>query len=336
MCVRRSARSISLWVFLILLAGLTPPDWVSVRLGSDLFWTQEAHAQINVSEDELFQQMIAQAGIAYKESRFQDAIKYFEDAMLLRSNPNIHWNLSVCYYKLKNLQKSLYHINLYLKEGNPSKDMKNKVESRRRELLGELKRKLDVTSHHSVISSDSMPNFFPGEPADQHSDQQLQPENRQGTIAQASNQKTSLIWGIAALGSFAISTGVHLYADSIWASRPSGGGSVARQARDDALTTSWTGDAFLAVGLTAAVISFFYYLGNDKSTERSPMSQCVMCDHSSRVNKGLRWGMPIIQVLSQDSPRSSDPIPMTPHSSVRPLTQKIKHTGAVLGWHLSF
>ena len=145
MSVRRSARSISFWVFLLVLTGPEIPDRFLVHFSSSMLSARQVYAQSNVCEDELFKQMITQAGIAYKERRFEDAIKYFEDAMLLRSNPNIHWNLSVCYHKLKNLQKSLYHINLYLKEGNPTKDMKLKVESRRREILRELKRKLDGT-----------------------------------------------------------------------------------------------------------------------------------------------------------------------------------------------
>ena len=329
MNVRRSVRFHSLWMLFPLIVALELQAIDAIWPGQ----VSRAYAQSPVSEDDLFKQMISQAGKAYREGRFPDAIKHFEDALLLRANPNIHWNLSVCYYRLKNLQKSLYHINLYLKQGDPSPKMKRKVEARRVELLRGLKRRLDGGDRQLMtVSPDSMPRSQLYDDRPLEVDQIQTSRGRQRSSATRKRGK-ALLWGIAALGSFAVGAGVHLYADSIWASRPAGGGSIAQEVRDDALITSWTGDGFLIFGLVAAVVGGVYYWSEPSTTSQIAVSSCASC--LPFEVQASRWGVPTLSLLSskrhvsRDSAQSSGRL----SSQIRP--QK-RHTGALLGWHLSF
>jgi hypothetical protein len=293
------------------------------------------YAQDAVSEDALFKQMIAQAGKAYSEHRFLDAIKHFEDAMLLRVNPNIHWNLSVCYYKLKNLQKSLYHINLYLKLGNPNEDMKRKVEQRRLELLRELKRRLDGTSKPSIVSPDSMPQNSDYNGANLEDSLAQDSTKDPAMTPQSAYERKLLLWGIAAVGSFALSAGIHLYADSIWASRPSGGGSIAQEARRHALITSWTGDGFLVLGLTAAVIGGMHYWDQSTSSKRVEATSCSKCSEIRDDRLVSRWGLPTLQLIPKTISSATSP-QQQPHKSLSRTQQTVHYVDAIFGWRFAF
>ena len=44
------------------------------------------------TEGAIFHKMTVRAGEAYKAKRYREAIKHYEDALVLRLDPNIHWN----------------------------------------------------------------------------------------------------------------------------------------------------------------------------------------------------------------------------------------------------
>ena len=259
-----------------------------------------AHAQASIDEDQLFTQMITQAGRAYKEGRFRDAIRRFESAMLLEPNPNIHWNLAVCYHKVGDPQKALYHVNLYLERGNPSAKMRAKAQSKRVELLKEIKQRLDggvpsVRPDTAPLApprpTTSEPDFNPSATRyDMTPSSSVSPQ-----LSRVDRERRALLWGISSLGSLAIGSGVHLYADSIWAGRPSGGGPDAQDARRSALITSWTGDVFLVLGVASAVVAGVYYWGDYPSETTTPeRAQRVS---SPRPSTLVSWGIPVLHVL---------------------------------------
>ena len=82
--------------------------FASVTIQANL---QQVSAEELLSEDQLFQKFIERATSAYKDKRYEAAIKHYEGALMVRSNPNIHWNLSVCFYKLRRYKEALSHAN---------------------------------------------------------------------------------------------------------------------------------------------------------------------------------------------------------------------------------
>lgn len=319
------ARCLSIQGFMVLTVTMF---LMNVEVSREESWTltAPASAQERVDEDQLFNQMISKAGEAYKASRFREAIKQFEGALLLRSNPNIHWNLSLCYQKIGNPQKALYHVNLYLEEGDPSPAMRSKVDSKRSELLQQMQQRLDggvqsVRPNTSPLE----PSSLSDPPAPIPSTFELNAE-RSDESSREKRQHRALLWGITALASFAVSTGVHLYADSVWASRPEGGGSKAQEVRRNALITSWTGDVFLAFGVAASIVAGVYYWG-DSAEPPQAVKQSDPASLYVRASQASAWGVPTLQLIRSADTRGEQMHDERDASEVR---------GALMGWRLSF
>ena len=300
---------------MFLLSFFIPANGASL---SGLQWeVSQVQAAEGAREDELFRKMISRAALAYKAKRYREAITHFESALVLRPNPNIHWNLSVCYYKLKVYREALSHANQYLELGSPSDAMKEKVEARKAELLRELERRLEEDQAPvSVLSPMPEADLQPSPTDVEDQDSKVSQTQSQSEIS--SSTQSGIIWSIIAVGSFGVSAGVHLYADSIWASRPTGGGEPAEDARNEAITASVVGDLFLVFGLASAVVSGVYFFtdtdGSQKAQQQSSLDQS--------------WGTPVVEPV------------VTRVNMAASAGQRSKSdwsvTGALLGWRIFF
>ena len=245
-----------------------------------------------LSENQLFKKLIERAASAYKEERFREATQYFERAMVLNPNPNIYWNLAVCYYKLANYPKALSNANAYLKEGSPNKKMRRKVEAKKKDILYHLQKaylspktrpgletpqrpfsRNDKKSNRP--NSQELPRNLGSRPLDvfEMESQEKVPNNnttfsnqaRGGSYSNANDQvgnlgrRNLILWGSMAGALLASSVGLHLYGDHIWDNRPLGGGSSAQDTRREALLVSWVGDGMLALGVTSLVVGLISY-----------------------------------------------------------------------------
>lgn len=271
-----------------------------------------AAAQNSVDEDQVFAKMISKASEAFQEHRYQEAIAHYESALVLKDNPNIHWNLSVCYYKLKIHRKALFHANQYLELGSPPPKIREKVEARRAELLRALERGLDdqgtPSSTPSVSPLSSPPATVAQTPVQT---QEQDPVVESAPAPGASSRTKSIIWSLVAVGGFGIGSGIHLYADSLWASRPAGGGVEALDVRRDALYISGVGDIFLVLGLTSIVVASVYFFSDDEESTD---------DRGVELQSEV-WGRPTIKPLVSSGGQEDGEV------SVK---------GALFGWHLKF
>ncbi len=297
-----------------------------------------------LSEDQLFKKMIERAAAAYKEKRFKDAIQHFERAMMLNPNPNIHWNLAVCYYKVANYQKALSNTNAYLENGSPSEKMKRKVEAKKKDILYHLQRAYlapkvnpndsqpvaTVEQKQPVISQRPAPIINP-EPLDmfemnpqaiQDEPAQKAPPNSYGGTSQESNYSSNgkrnlIIWGSVSAVLLASSIGLHMYGDQVWETRPNGGGTLAQEARRDALLFSWVGDASLALSLTSLVIGLISYVNDADNSYSQYQTQMGGAQNNSTL------GHISFELLSNPTLAS-------------PNTRQPSANGGLLGWQFTF
>lgn len=298
----------------------------------------QAWAEDTLSEDQLFGKIIERATSAYRDKKYQDAIKYFKRAMMFRSNPNIHWNLSVCYHKIGAYQKSLFHANEYLGNGSPNQKMRTKIKARKRELLKHLQQKYlapqsESTNSKATSKSESI-DIPPLRPNRSQTLRPSSPENiaigKQPIASHASSQKTgrrnAIISGSVGATLLASSFGLHLYADSVWDSRPSGGGAAAQEAKRQALLVSWVGDGLLVLSLTSLIVGAITYF--NLSNEEQPQA-CLECTQSRRgfLNVKRQSTKPITQTLGI-------PTFSLLHNPSRET--KLEYHGGLLGWLIKF
>ena len=245
-----------------------------------------------LSENQLFKKLIERAASAYKKERFSEATQYFERAMVLNPNPNIYWNLAVCYYKLANYPKALANANAYLKEGSPNKKMRRKVEAKKKDILYHLqkaylspKTRLGLETPQQPFSrndkkpnrpnSQELPRNLGSGPLDVF-EMRLQDkapndattfsnQNRRDSYLDGNDQANNLgrrnliVWSSVAGVLLAGSIGLHLYGDHIWDNRPLGGGKSAQDTRREALLVSWVGDGMLTLSVTSLVVGLISY-----------------------------------------------------------------------------
>lgn len=311
----------------------------------------EARAESLLSEDQLFKQFIERATSAYKSNQYEAAIKHFEGALMVRSNPNIHWNLSVCFHKLGRFKEALFHANEYLTKGSPSQKMRAKVEGRKQEILMALQRSLLVEPKAEPLPQQmtaTPPPKFPVRP------QVIKPEQTQNELDRERSfqanlarsnpnrpmQETwtrpqaqvlqpapredwfslysqSVIWGSISAALLSSSVGLHLYGDSVWDNRPAGGGIDAQDARRGALLFSWIGDGCLALGVTSLALAIHSYV---RTSQRSSDMACLKC--SAPSDHILVSGGPTFRLLHTDQIHGED-------------VREQLH-GGVFGWRLRF
>lgn len=247
-----------------------------------------------LSEDQLFKKLIERAGTAYKKKSFKEAAQYFERAMVLNPNPNIYWNLSVCYYKLADYPKALANANAYLQKGSPNSKMRTKVEAKKKDILYHLQEAylspkaktfsankqengttqnptlLNPRDNQRRIRPDSSEMFEMSSPKSLNSVNNMSDRYPQSTnIAynRPSGKRDLIVWGSVASVLLVSSLGLHMYGDQIWDNRPLGGGTPAQDARRQALLVSWVGDGALALGLTSLVVGLVSYLNHMEESQ---------------------------------------------------------------------
>ena len=283
-----------------------------------------------LSEDQLFKKLIERAASAYKKERFKEAIQYFERAMVLNLNPNIYWNLAVCYYKLANYPKALANANAYLKKGSPNKKMRRKVEAKKKDILYHLQkaylspkaRPQRPFSRNDQKSNRPNPqesprsiglgplDVFEMRPEDKtpnHS--RLVPNQTRGDSYLNGNDQVShlsrhnlVVWGSMAGVLLAGSIGLHLYGDHIWDNRPSGGGSLAQDARREALLVSWVGDGMLALSITSLIVGLISYTNHVDEAQINPNTQT---DASHEFSGISHISFTILQSQNTRQPRAN-------------------------------
>ncbi len=307
-----------------------------------------SYAEKMLSEAQLFREVIEQGTSAYKRGEYQAAIQHFEGALMVRSNPNIHWNLSVCHHKLGHYKEALFHANEYLEKGSPSMKMRAKVEKRKKEILRLLQQVLlrpkdgeRSKDQSEFTSTPSLPNtettLPPPYPYDQPPVATKKVESSLTPVAPSSSAKRTqrnysktIIWASLTAALLGGSVGLHLYGDSSWANRPSGGGQNAESARRKALLYSWMGDGLLVLSMASLALTVNSYMNSTRVMVSSACTHCTLdqglrqsamtIEHPQRESRAaILNGTPMIRLLSH-SPQSS---------------RRVYH-GGLLGWRLTF
>lgn len=309
---------------------------------------QKAYAQ--TTEGAIFHKMTVRAGEAYKAKRYREAIKHYEDALVLRFDPNIHWNLYVCYHKLKNLPKALHHVNEYIRLGRLSPKLRQKAEARRAKLLSALEARLDSRSDiRPVPLNDREAGVRRSDNERSDVDQRWSSPSQQsqtahsdassGSLSLTSHQKRGILWGGLGLGGLIIGVGAHLYADSVWAGRPADGSAEAQSARRRAITTSWVGDGFLITGLACLTVGALNYWSDSSSSSHQEMSAQSVAgrlkrDGASELRRSrLRRFAPPQTESSLTLNLLRRPLSQANTQAQKPTQETV---GAVIGWRLLF
>ena len=232
----------------------------------------------NSKEEELFKALMKQSQEAYKREDFQLAINLIKKALLFKKDSMLHRNLSAAYKKLKQYDKAIHHMDQYMKMTKLSTRERKKMLAKRQEMLIAMQEQLNPSFNTNPTQQPSPRNQANtnnnnNNSSSNQNQQPIQSSTQMKPSPQASSRSGNhswLIWGIVGLSSSVLSLGLHLYADSTWQNRPTGGGTQVEELQQTAYTTSWIGDGFLLVGVVSLGISVYQYI---KMRSHIPMSQ---------------------------------------------------------------
>ena len=240
-----------------------------VALSVALWAPAAVHAEPSSEERERFQALVKSAVVAYKAERFDEAIVLFESALRIEPSSPIYWNLAVIYEKRDDVEKALKYIDAFLLDFKQSEEKRDQAFARREQLMA---RQLELRAaqekeqrrlaaeqaareeERARLAAATPPLLSTGEGAQTSSQASSQTSTQ--TSTQPSTQPPApsrawIIWSTAGVALVGVASGLHLYADSVWQSRPVGGGDGTRGAQSKALSVSWVADGLLVVGGSA-------------------------------------------------------------------------------------
>ena len=252
------------------------------------------------SEDrERFQALVQSAVEAYKAERFDEAIVLFESALRIEPSSPIYWNLAVIYEKRDDIEKALKYIDAFLLDFKQSEEKRDQAFARREQLMA---RQLELRA-----AQEREQRRRAAEQAAREEERarlarlarlgaaapQLHEEGTTVGGAQISAEPRTpppapsrawVVWSTAGVALLGVAGGLHLYADSIWQSRPLGGGEGALNAQTEALTMSWVADGLLVLGGSALTYGLLSRLLSSPAPSSSAASALRL---SPRLAPGL-------------------------------------------------
>jgi len=211
-----------------------------------------AWAEPPPAERARFGELVARAVQAYKAERFEQAILLFEEALGVEPSSPIYWNLAVLYDKRDDLERALKYVDAFLLDLGQPEEKRDKAFERRADLLRRLKAREEVqaaaraAAARAQAAREAARARLGGAP--------LAPEEAPPAWAAGGAPAPSrawVAWTTSGVALVAVASGLHLYADSVWQSRPAGGGAETLRAQSKAVSTSWVADGLLALGASA-------------------------------------------------------------------------------------
>jgi len=254
-----------------------------------------AHASPASAQRDRFKGLVNDAVKAYKEKRFEEAIKSFEAALKLKSEYRLHWNLAVLYERTGRLEIALGHVDQFLKDPSLSESNRQKAEDRRRQMIDKIDRERPTRLARLPASTPTAPP--PKAVVARPVEAQIIEVETVSTMPPIGEERGLPSWSYWAIGggvSGLASLGLHLYADSIWEGRPDVT-SEALDAQSKAWTYSWVGDFFLVGSVASLSIAVWKWSDEPSprpSTALSPRlggGQTLRSSELTFIGQGFIW-----------------------------------------------
>lgn len=244
-----------------------------------------AKPRVTSSSRTKFKRYVDDAVKAYKEERFEDAIASFEEALKLKAEYRLHWNLAVLYERVGRIELALTHVDEFLKDPKLKLKNRHKAEGRRAEMIRELEER-----RLKAIAQPDAPSQVSPQPSPHVETQVVEVERV--NISEPIDQGRST-WGYWAIGGGLLGIGslwAHLRADSIWEDGQEPSQSITKQeAQSLATTHSIIGDILLIGSLTSLSIAVWKWSDRPARTSTALKSSVHREQALIFTGQGLMW-----------------------------------------------